>query len=510
MKNNIKIWSLFLTALVLFTACSDEFLEVEPTGRALEDNYYRNAEEAYNGLVAAYDPVGWSSGDYVTKMFAMNAASDDFYAGGGNAQDITNVQVINNYTVNASQGPQGSLWAKGFSGIFRANTLLVKLPEVEMDSDLKTRFEAEGQFLRAFYYFDLIRFFYEVPLFTEPVDPDQMYQVEQVPADQVYDQIEADLIAAIPNLPVTVPRSTEAGRATQGAARALLGKVYLWREKYDLAAQQFAEVNGTPGGVSQYGYELLDNFADLFDSENKFNSEGIFEVSHTAKSNGVWDCIGCTEGFLLNIMTAPRAYNLLMPGQGPDYVSGWSFLPVTQDLVDQYDLGGGVFDNRYSATISNIDSLEQAGVLTYEKGYQNTGYFLHKYAGRQSDVTTGGGNYELNFFQNEYEIRLADTYLLEAESLLRSGGNATRAQALLDAVRTRAGMPAIPATLDNIMQERRLELAGEGHRWFDLVRTGQAPTVLASQGFVAGKHEKLPIPLLELTNTMIEQDPAYN
>lgn len=510
MKNNIKIWSLFLTALMLFTACSDEFLEVDPTGRALEDNYYRNAEEAYNGLVAAYDPVGWVGGGLITKTFAMNSGSDDFYAGGGNAQDIYDGQVWSNYTIDPSTGPQGTLWSKGFSGVFRVNTLLVKLPDVDMPDDLKTRFEAEGKFLRAFYYFDLIRLFYEIPLFTEPVDPDQMYEVEQVAPDLVYDQIEADLLAAIPNLPITVPKSTEAGRATQGAARALLGKVYLWREKYDLAAQQFAEVNGTPGGTSQYGYSLLDNFADLWDTSNKFNSESIFEVSHTAKSNGGWGCIGCTEGNVLNIMLAPRGYNVLDASAAPDYVSGWSFNPVTQDLVDQFDLGGGQFDKRYSATISNIDSLEQAGALTYEKGYQNTGYFLAKFAGKQSDVSTGGGNYELNFFQDEYEIRLADTYLMEAEAIVRSGGNATRAQALVDAVRARAGMATVPATIDNIMQERRLELAGEGHRWFDLVRTGQAASVLSSRGFIADKHDRMPIPLLELTNTKLVQDPAYN
>lgn len=506
MKNRLKYWSLLVAACVFFTACSDEFLEVEPKGRSLEDNYYKNAEEAYNGLVAAYDPIGWSSGDYITKLFSSNAGSDDFYAGGGNAQDITNAQVFSNYTLDAATGPQGSLWSKGFSGIFRVNTLLLKLPEIDMDDNVKARYTAELKFLRAFYYFDLIRFFYEIPLLTEPIDPDNMYNVEQVPADQVYDQIEADLLAAIPGLPTSVPRSTEAGRATQGAGHALLGKVYLWREKYAEAAQEFAAVNGTPGGTSQYGYELLDNFAELWDTSNKYNTESIMEVSHTSKSNGVWDCIGCTEGNILNIMTAPRDYNVLVPGQAPDYVSGWSFLPVTQDLVDQYDR---IEDKRYPATISNIDSLAQAGTLSYTPGYQNTGFFLAKVAGKQSDVSTGGGNYELNFYQNEYEIRLADTYLLEAEALVRSGGNASRAQALLDAVRTRAGLTSVPATVENIMQERRLELAGEGHRWFDLVRTGMAASELADKGFVAGKHDRLPIPLLELTNTKLVQDPAY-
>ena len=103
-------------------------------------------------------------------------------------------------------------------------------------------------------------------------------------------------------------------------------------------------------------------------------------------------------------------------------------------------------------------------------------------------------------------MRLADTYLLEAEAL---GGTGARAQALLDAVRARVGLPSIPVSVDAILNERRLELAGEGHRWYDLVRTGRAATVLADRGFVAGKNEILPIPLAELENTQLVQNPNY-
>lgn len=123
-----------------------------------------------------------------------------------------------------------------------------------------------------------------------------------------------------------------------------------------------------------------------------------------------------------------------------------------------------------------------------------------------SDATTGGGAKELNYQQHMYIIRLADTYLLEAEAL---GGSGTRAQALLDAVRNRVGLPPVPVSLDAIMSERRLELAGEGHRWFDLVRTGRAATALAEKGFTPGKNEVLPIPLKERENTLIDQNPNY-
>src|SRR5690606_34404331 len=167
------------------------------------------------------------------------------------------------------------------------------------------------------------------------------------------------------------------------------------------------------------------------------------------------------------------------------------------------------YDPRYPYTVANIDSLEKAGVAEYEKGYMNTGYFIEKFAPRAADRSTGGGNVELNFPNNMYEIRLADTYLMEAEALVRDGGDAVRAAALLNAVRARVGLNAIAATMDNIMQERRLELATEGHRWFDLVRTGKAAEVLGPMGFEAGKHEVLPIPLEELTNTKLVQNPNY-
>ena len=115
----------------------------------------------------------------------------------------------------------------------------------------------------------------------------------------------------------------------------------------------------------------------------------------------------------------------------------------------------------------------------------------------------------MNYQQDDYIIRLADTYLMEAEALVQGGGDIARAATLLNAVRARVGLAPIAATLDNIYNERRLELATEGHRWFDLVRTGQAPTVLAFKGFKANKNEVLPIPLFELNNTKLVQNPGY-
>ena len=132
---------------------------------------------------------------------------------------------------------------------------------------------------------------------------------------------------------------------------------------------------------------------------------------------------------------------------------------------------------------------------------------MAKFVPLKSDATTNGGDQSLNFYQDTYIIRLADTYLMEAEALKGTG---TRAQALLDAVRARVGLPSTPVSLDAIALERRKELACEGHRYFDLIRTGKAATALANRGFKAGVNELLPIPTKELENTAFKQNPGYN
>jgi hypothetical protein len=510
MKKYIKYLSVVVIGSISFTACKKSFLDVKPKGTDLESNYYQNQTEAFNGLVAVYDVVGWQGGGDVTKVNAMDAGSDDHYAGGGSPTDVSDLQVFSNYTLSSSIGPSSELWRAGFSGVFRANVLLSKLPDVPMDETLKARYAAEAKALRAYFYFDLVRLFKNIPLLTTPVDADQIYDVLQASPAEVYAQIESDLRDAIaePALPNTINIQTEGGRLTQGALHALLGKVYLYQSKWAEAASEFQKVNGTPGSTNAtYGYSLQPNFSDLWKTANKFNSESIFEIGHSSKSAGDWGCISCTEGNLLNIMVGPRDYKAIT-ATAPDYASGWSFLPITKDLFNAYGN-----DPRKQPTILNMDSLKAAGIANYNPGYMNTGFFLNKFAAHLSDKTTGGGAQELNYPQNMYELRLADTYLMEAEALVMGGGDIGRATQLLTSVHSRAyndGLQhPLTANMENIKKERRLELAGEGHRWFDLVRWGDAPKVLQSRGFVAGKHEILPIPLNDLNNTKIEQSKEW-
>ena len=499
-----QITKLLFSLLAVFTAvsCSEDFLEVKPVGTFLEDNYYRTEAEAFSGLVSVYDILSKQSGGFENMITMMNAGSDDHFAGGGGAADGVGIQSFSNYTITQVTIP-ASFWNNNYQGIFRANILIKKLPDVPMSNEKKIRFAAECKFLRAFYYFDLVRLFKNVPLFVAPVSPNDIANVTQATPQAVYAQIEADLRAAFADLPTTIA-TDEKGRMSKGMAQALLGKVLLYQGKNSQAATELAVVNGNPGGTSIYGYRLLGNFSDLWVPANKFNSESIIEISHSSKSDsnfGNWGS-GTDEGNTVNIMVGPRGYSRTGNSPAPDFVAGWSFNPITQNLYDAL-----LLDPRFNATIADVKRLKQLNQANYAPGFQDTGYFLRKFMPRTSDVTTGGGEAALNFKQNTYALRLADSYLLEAEAL---GGTGARAQALLNAVRARVGLPSVNVSLAAIQAERRLELAGEGHRWFDIVRTNRAATLLSNRGFVAGKNEILPIPFNELQNTKLVQNPLYN
>jgi starch-binding outer membrane protein, SusD/RagB family len=488
--------------LVLTQSCKKSFIEIEPKGQFLTQNYYSNRAEAYAGLVAAYDVMRKNAGGFENMITMMNAGSDDNFAGGGGATDGAGIQGFSNYTINANTIPR-SFWSDHYQGIFRANILLQKLPGVSMDATEKARFTAEAKALRATYYFNLVRMFRNIPLLLEPVKTSEIYEVTQSSPAAVYAQIEKDLSEAISALPGTLTMSTEAGRYTKGAAQAMLGKVYLYNNKKTEAAAMLAQVNGTPGQPNQYGNRLLTKFSDLWVFTNKFNAESILEAVHTNQSNADWGFWGSSadEGNSASQMVGPRSYLKVGPNAPDIYPSGWSFNVWTQNFYDAIK-----DDPRFSATVFDLKALAAAGEAKYIEGYQNTGYFLRKFIPMRADIRTGGGAVELNFQQNDYIIRLADTYLLEAEAL---GGTGARAQALLDAVRARVGLTSVPVSMDAIKAERRLELAGEGHRFFDLVRWGDAAARLGSRGFVAGKNEIFPIPSQELQGTKLVQNPGY-
>ncbi|MGA1976782.1 MAG: RagB/SusD family nutrient uptake outer membrane protein [Bacteroidales bacterium] len=510
MKKRFNIYSiLFIGLLFAGTSCSKSFLEVTPKGESLESNYYQTPDQVFSALVAVYNntnqETGYGINWYANKLGPLNAAADECYAGGGGSTDMEAYQVWNNYPLMTSANAISSMfWERDYAGIYRANLLISKLAGTVpglADAD-KERYIAESKTLRAYFYFELVRLFKNIPLTLAPIATADMYNITQSSSDTVYAQIERDLNDAIPVLPSTVP-TTENGRLTKGAAMALLGKAIL----YENNTSRMAEAASWLNKVNTSGvYSLLANYNELFDPANKFNSESIWEIVHSGSQQTWWGS-GDYAGNIYVCMVGPRTYAVPVGGS-PDanhtYYSGWSFNPIIKDFAASIHN-----DPRYKYTVADLDSLVAIGQASYLAGYANTGLFIQKYAPLKKWVAANGQDV-LNFPNDVIEIRLADTYLMEAEADLReSTPDAARAQTLLDEVRARVGLPSVTATLDNIYNERRLELATEGHRWFDLVRTGQAASVLAFKGFVAGKNELLPIPLEELNNTKLVQNPGY-
>ena len=500
-NKNIKCAVAIVAVMLVFVSCKKDYLELTPRGTALEDNFYQNEKEVMQGIISVYDVIQWgTTGGYTMKQPLLSAASDDCWAGGSNASDQPNWVAYDNFNMNSTVGPQSGLWNKNFSGINRANLILSKIEKATtLSAAFKTRVTAEAKFLRAYFYFDLVRWFGNVPLITKVLSTSELYsQVQSTPA-QIYAQIEKDLREAYPGLPATIS-DAEKGRISQGAGKAQLAKVLLYQNdnaKLAEAATLFEDVNKIGNA---YGYSLLPKYADIFNPANKFNAEAILEIPHS--NNAAWTDWGWINGGEGNVGTqfiGMDSYN------GDTYSSGWGFCPVTLDLVNVMKN-----DPRFETTIIDGAALKAAGA-TYNARYQNTDYFIKKYAPLKA-YRSASGVAEQNWPIDEIEIRLADTYLMQAEALVRSGGSATRAKELLDAVRARVGLPSIPATLDNIYAERRLELATEGHRFFDLVRTGKAATVLGPVGYKVGKSEYLPIPLneIEVTKGNIKQNPGYN
>ncbi len=501
MKLKYSKYLIAITAVLLLSvSCKKSFLELSPRGTALEDNFYQNESEVMQGLIAAYDVIQWgNTGGYTMKMPLLSAASDDTGAGGSDASDQPSWVAYDNFTLDSRIGPQGGLWSKNFTGVNRSNVILSKIENApNLSAGFKSRVIAEAKFLRAYFYFDLVRFFGRVPLITAPIPTADLYTQQQVEPAAIYAQIEKDLRESMNDLPPQIS-DAEKGRISGGAAKAQLAKVLIYQNdnaKLSEAATLLEDINKIGNA---YGYKLLDNFADIFDPSNKFHTESILEIPHSNNAAwGDWGWINGGEGNVAPQFIGMDSYN------GPTYSSGWGFCPVTMDLVNFMRN-----DPRFEASIIDGLALKAAGA-TYNERYQNTNYFIKKYAPLAAHRSSSG-TAELNWGINEIEIRLADTYLLQAEALVRTNTNLTRAQELLDAVRGRVGLGSVPATLDNIFAERRMELAFEGHRFFDLVRSGRAATVLGPLGWRANRNEYLPIPAneIEVTKGVITQNQGY-
>jgi hypothetical protein len=307
--------------------------------------------------------------------------------------------------------------------------------------------------------------------------------------------MESDLIFAADNLPYV---QSQTGRITRGAAEALLGKVYLYQDKFEPAAEVLENL------IANGPYDLLTDYSTTFENDNENNIESVFEVQYSDLEGAGFECLQCSEGNVAVGFNGIRNYT------GPLFESGFSFNVPTQEVVDEFEDG----DMRLETAILDIDAWAAANDATFSTGFEHTGYFNRKYIPRKGDLNTGDAN--LTNPNNYRAIRFADVLLMAAEALNRGGISDSRAQDYLNEVRERAfgnsdnNISASGSALtDAIYHERRVELVGEGHHFFDLVRTGRAASEI--DGFQTGKHELFPIPLIEiqLAGNQWDQNPGY-
>ncbi|THD69722.1 RagB/SusD family nutrient uptake outer membrane protein [Robertkochia marina] len=506
--NTLKYMLMICLAAVTTVACTDDFVDVDSFDKNSE-SFFTTEEEYYEGLVAAYDLL---QAGYLKNMVG-EIASDNTLAGGESATDVIGIQEIDDMIHTPVNQQLRDIWSWTFAGVNRANYILEFKDNIDFPG--KETILAEATFLRAYYYFDLVKWFGDVPLAV-----DKRFQfgdeqnVERTPKAEVYAQIEADLIYAASVLDYA-PANGQIGRATKGAALALLGKVYLYQDKFSEAATvlqevinsgQYALTQPVGADITQVGiYETLPNeaYEMLFERRGENGSESVFEVQYTDTQGAGFGCLQCVEGNVAVGFQGPRGYS------GFHFDSGFSFSVPTQEAYDAYAEN----DVRRDLSILNIVTWNEATGSVYNEaaGYEQTGFFNRKYIPRQDDLNTGDPN--LNNPANYRAIRYADVLLMAAEAINRGGLGDAQAREYLNQVRSRAGLADVTlsgnALTNAIYDERRLELMGEGHRFFDLVRTGRAAQTIP--GFQAGKHELFPIPSveIELAGNRWPQNPGY-
>jgi hypothetical protein len=340
----------------------------------------------------------------------------------------------------------------------------------------------------------LVKFFGDVPLIIDKrIGIEEALALDRTPASEVYAQIETDLTEAAAVMSYT---GLVKGHATKGAALSLLGKVYLYQNKFVDAASTFDQV------IAEGGYSLIGDYSELFTAANENNTETVFDVEYSGLEGGGYGCYICLEGNAAPGFHGIRQYN------GPVYGDGNSYNLPTQDLYDAF----AATDPRRDLSILDLDAFiaaqPNAESISYAIGAGgHTGYYNNKYIKRIGEI--GLPDNDLTSPVNYRVIRYADVLLMAAEAHYQTG-NTGLAQQLVNQIRSRAGIQGINlSSIEDIYRERRFELSGEGHRFFDLVRTGQAASKIP--GFQTGKHELFPIPQAEidLAGGNWSQNPGY-
>lgn len=455
-----KIVGYLLIAIVVLLSACDKKLDQNPISQQATSTFYVNQNDFLQGVNAAYNGLR----TWPDRMLNLSETrSDNLYAiSDGGVREWEGINSFHKTIAGNSYVTEA--WSGNYSGIFKVNTFLENLSlkgaDVISDAGLRVRLEGEARFLRAFYYFDLVRWFGQVPLIEKTLTPAEALQVGRSAVTDVYGRIISDLQFADSSLPEAYTATADKGRATKYAAKGLLALVYMTRSGPTYG------IKGAGLGVNEWGlalnllnqiinskkYTFSTSYADIFSYDKENNGEVIFDVQYSTGSTPV---VGSTFPWLL----APDTW---FQSLGKGTQGGLTIRPVSNDLLSSYETG----DTRKTFSI-------QSG-YTYS-GVTESRSFFKKYI----DVSKTPAN-RLDWPINFIALRYTDVLMMKAECILH-GATGTQADvdAIVTQVRARAGLgPVTNVTLPQLMEERRKEFAAEGTRWHDLVRSGLVTTVM--------------------------------
>ncbi len=482
-----KILILSLIAWFLF-GCS-KFLDEDMQGIYTSNTFFSTDDHAWLALTAAYQPMAFSS--IHNNLWVFGDVTSDDAIKGGNPGDQSEIEFIEQFTYTRDNGFLLNIWRRYYEGISRANDVIHRLG-TGVSQNVREQAIAEAQFLRAYYYFNLVNIFGEIPLKLAPAYSTAELHVGVSAVETIFTQIEQDLLDAIEKLPSS---ASQAGRANKAAAYGLLAKTYLYQNKYSdcLDAIEMLEVNGS--------FSLVNNYSHNFRSGMQNNSETVFAIQHLTGQE-------------------PFAGNVLNQWFAPQHENGYFFNAPTQDFVDAFEkTDDDIVDPRLDYTLAREGSTWLNGE-PYDPAWSPTGYTLKKHVQPLDEIPTGlKGDGNLNYIY----MRYADVLLMKAEALNELNRTAEALEPI-NQVRKRARecylydehleghgsippglLPEIETTNQNqlrqiIRNERRVELGFEFHRFFDLMRYGKiyAEEKLSETSFVFDQHRYFPIPQNEV------------
>ncbi len=484
-----------LLILLVATSCRDDFVDVAPPYSINSETFFETPEDYELALVGAYDML---QATYVNVLMG-EIASDNVNAGGESPTDVIGWQQVDRMIHTAVNSNIQDLWNFNFAGVQRASWMLEN--EDNIDFDGKDQIIAEARFLRAYFNFELLKWFGPIPIKETQFQLGDELSIHRSSVDEVYDFIISELLDAIENLNVS---SVQTGRVNQMAARSLLGKVYLYRENFQEAANQLNEVINS-GMYHLYGTQGDERYENLFEFLAENGPESVFEIQYTGVQGAGFDCLQCSEGNVMVGFSGVRGYT------GPVFESGFGFGLPRESVYNAFSED----DLRRDVSILDIEAWAAETGASFTIGNQDpntghTGYYNRKYLPR---INNNQPDANLTQPNNYRAIRYADVLLMAAEALNRGGIDDELARNYVNMVRNRAGLSDTNASgsdlLDVIINERRLELVGEGHRFFDLVRWNMAEEYI--EGFTAPKNNLFPIPFEEIgfSQGNWEQNPGY-